>query len=123
MCILGYMFSVESNASKKTKKETIFKRSLYFLVVFKSTYLVVVRYLASIALAIGSLYSSRAVFLTMLSKVLRWPLELFDTTPLGRIVSRFSKDIDTCDTVIPSVLLQFLNTCFGVNKIQTKFYT
>uniref|UniRef100_A0A1B0AEN6 ABC transmembrane type-1 domain-containing protein n=1 Tax=Glossina pallidipes TaxID=7398 RepID=A0A1B0AEN6_GLOPL len=75
--------------------------------------MVVVRYLASIALAIGSLYSSRAVFLTMLSKVLRWPLELFDTTPLGRIVSRFSKDIDTCDTVIPSVLLQFLNTCFG----------
>ncbi|XP_037884218.1 multidrug resistance-associated protein 1 isoform X11 [Glossina fuscipes] len=75
---------------------------------------VVARYLASIALAIGSLYSSRAVFLTMLSKVLRWPLELFDTTPLGRIVSRFSKDIDTCDTVIPSVLLQFLNTCFGV---------
>uniref|UniRef100_A0A1B0BL99 ABC transmembrane type-1 domain-containing protein n=1 Tax=Glossina palpalis gambiensis TaxID=67801 RepID=A0A1B0BL99_9MUSC len=75
--------------------------------------MVVARYLASIALAIGSLYSSRAVFLTMLSKVLRWPLELFDTTPLGRIVSRFSKDIDTCDTVIPSVLLQFLNTCFG----------
>lgn len=37
----------------------------------------------------------------MLNFVLRWPMDLFDITPLGRIVNRFSKDIDTVDNVLP----------------------
>lgn len=76
--------------------------------------LVVARYLSGLFLALGCLHSSMEVFIKMLAMVFKWPMELFDTTPLGRILSRFSKDIDTCDTILPSVFQQFLSTCFSV---------
>ncbi|KAM7353891.1 multidrug-Resistance like Protein 1 isoform 2-T2 [Cochliomyia hominivorax] len=75
---------------------------------------VIARYLSGLFLALGCLHSSREVFIKVLTMVFKWPMELFDTTPLGRILSRFSKDIDTCDTILPSVFQQFLSTCFSV---------
>jgi len=54
------------------------------------------------------------VFNNLLRTGLKWPMELFDTTPIGRILSRYSKDIDTVDGVLPSIVVQLLNTCFGV---------
>lgn len=42
-------------------------------------------------------------------------MDLFDTTPLGRILSRFAKDIDTVDNVLPQIVSQFLSTCYSVN--------
>ncbi|XP_058980625.1 multidrug resistance-associated protein 1 isoform X4 [Musca domestica] len=75
---------------------------------------VITRYLSGLALAIGCLHSSMSVFHVLLLKVFKWPMELFDTTPVGRIISRFAKDIDTCDTVLPLSFQSFLNTCFSV---------
>jgi len=54
------------------------------------------------------------VFNKLLNTGLKWPMELFDTTPLGRILSRYSKDVDTVDSVLPAITVQLLNTCFGV---------
>lgn len=81
--------------------------------------IVLARYLSGLFLALGCLHSSMEVFVKLLAMVLQWPMELFDTTPSGRIISRFSKDIDTCDTILPSVLQQFLSTCFSVKNIYT----
>lgn len=44
-------------------------------------------------------------------------MDLFDVTPLGRLVNRFSKDIDTIDVILPLnlrvVILQALMViCF-----------
>ncbi|XP_054165164.1 multidrug resistance-associated protein 1-like [Oppia nitens] len=51
------------------------------------------------ALVIGSLFASTRMHDRLLWSVMRSPMKFFDTTPLGRIVNRFSKDIDTMDTV------------------------
>jgi len=37
-------------------------------------------------------------------------MSFFDTTPFGRIMNRFGKDIDTIDTILPSCL-QFVIVC------------
>ena len=46
----------------------------------------------------------------MLANILRSKLSFFDSTPLGRITNRFSKDIDMIDMVIPMVLSAWIQT-------------
>ncbi|XP_052851275.1 multidrug resistance-associated protein 1 isoform X14 [Drosophila gunungcola] len=62
---------------------------------------VATNFFSSLAISLGCLECSRVLHQTLLYFNLRWPMELFDTTPLGRVVNRFSKDIDTIDNVLP----------------------
>ena len=50
----------------------------------------------------------------MLQQIMHAPSWFFDTTPVGRIVNRFSKDIDTVDNVIPQMINAFYNNIFSV---------
>ncbi|CAI5723801.1 unnamed protein product [Hyaloperonospora brassicae] len=52
-------------------------------------------------LYLGSLHASRLLFDKLLNRILRAPTSFFDTTPLGRIVNRLSKDVYTLDESIP----------------------
>ncbi|GAV06012.1 hypothetical protein RvY_16054-2 [Ramazzottius varieornatus] len=65
-------------------------------------------------LAVGQIYASRKQHEGLLRRIMRAPMAFFDTTPLGRIVNRFSKDIDTVDTVIPMAFRFWLNCFFQV---------
>ena len=49
----------------------------------------------------GGVQASRALHLQLLRHVLASPLSFFDSTPVGRIVNRFSKDTDTIDVTLP----------------------
>ncbi|KAJ3010103.1 hypothetical protein HKX48_007579 [Thoreauomyces humboldtii] len=48
-----------------------------------------------------------------LSRVLEAPVRFFDSTPLGRIINRFSKDTDTIDTTLADSFRMFINTFSG----------
>ena len=52
----------------------------------------------------GAVSGARSLHDRLLGSVLASPLAFFDTTPLGRILNRFSKDTDTVDTQLPSQL-------------------
>lgn len=51
----------------------------------------------AIGLAHGTMLSATSFHSRLLRTVLRSPMSFFDTTPIGRIVNRFSKDINTMD--------------------------
>jgi ATP-binding cassette subfamily C (CFTR/MRP) protein 1 len=54
--------------------------------------------------------SSSSIHDSALTSVFRAPIAFFDTTPVGRIMNRFSKDVDSIDNVLPETLRMFLNT-------------
>ena len=58
-------------------------------------------FLGSLFMYLGTLKSAAAYHSKMLRRVLHAPMSFFDTTPMGRIVNRFSKDIDTLDNFLP----------------------
>ena len=70
--------------------------------------------LNSLFVAIAGVYASRRLHSRMLRNILRSPMSFFDTTPLGRVLNRFSKDIFVIDELLPRVFSNFLGTLFVV---------
>lgn len=59
----------------------------------------------------GCLLAAYKLHKSLLLGVLRAPLSFYDQTPVGRILSRFSKDIDVIDTGLPESI-NWLIYCF-----------
>lgn len=57
----------------------------------------VILFLYSIILSLAGTEASKKLLHRAIHRVFRAPMSFFDTTPLGRIMNRFSKDIDTMD--------------------------
>ncbi|GAA6008882.1 hypothetical protein JCM11491_003817 [Sporobolomyces phaffii] len=57
---------------------------------------------------------SRALHYGAIQGVLHAPMSFFDTTPLGRITNRFSKDVDTIDNVLSDSFRMFMSTLGSV---------
>ena len=64
----------------------------------------------SAILAFSTLNASKLMHKKMLIRVMMSPMSFFDTTPLGRIVNRFGKDVDVCDNTLPGSLQSWLST-------------
>ena len=74
----------------------------------------IIIFLGAFSLALAAIFASRMLHSKMLKNILRSPMSFFDTTPLGRVLNRFSKDIYIIDEVIPRSLRSFLFTFFTV---------
>ncbi|NXD89548.1 MRP2 protein, partial [Chaetorhynchus papuensis] len=66
---------------------------------------------ATMLSAQGAMRASRVMHQQLLSNILRVPMSFFDTTPTGRIVNRFAKDIFTVDETIPMSFRSWIS-CF-----------
>uniref|UniRef100_A0A8C5SLC3 ABC-type glutathione-S-conjugate transporter n=1 Tax=Laticauda laticaudata TaxID=8630 RepID=A0A8C5SLC3_LATLA len=62
----------------------------------------------------GTIRASRVMHEQLLSNILRVPMSFFDSTPTGRIVNRFAKDIFTVDETIPISLRSWMNCFFMI---------
>lgn len=57
---------------------------------------------------LGLLNAAIILHKTLLHNIFRAPLQFFDITPTGRILARFSKDIDVVDNTIPQDIIDIL---------------
>ncbi|TDL28197.1 ABC transporter [Rickenella mellea] len=55
-------------------------------------------------------FASQRLHSLAIERVMRAPMSFFETTPLGRIMNRFSKDIDTIDNLLGDALRMFTGT-------------
>ncbi|TNN53941.1 Canalicular multispecific organic anion transporter 2 [Liparis tanakae] len=69
--------------------------------------------ICSFTLAMGNIGAARKLHFNLLTNKFQTPQSFFDTTPLGRIINRFSKDIYIIDEALPSTVLMFLATFFA----------
>ncbi|CAJ0747688.1 10084_t:CDS:10 [Entrophospora sp. SA101] len=79
---------------------------IYVLITFAS---ILIGFARFCWLYFGSLRASRRLYRILLHQIIRAPLRFFDTTPVGRILNRFSKDFETIDDRLISDLAWFLN--------------
>jgi ATP-binding cassette, subfamily C (CFTR/MRP), member 1 len=69
---------------------------------------------ATTIISIFTLNAAIKLHHSMLMRILNSPMSFFDTTPLGRILNRFSKDIDVVDNSIPNNMRMSLNQLLHV---------
>ncbi|XP_011616814.2 canalicular multispecific organic anion transporter 2 isoform X2 [Takifugu rubripes] len=68
--------------------------------------------ISSFTLAMGNIGAARKLHHNLLLNKLHTPQSFFDTTPIGRIINRFSKDIYVIDEALPATVLMLLGTVF-----------
>lgn len=69
-------------------------------------------FINSLMRLLGAVTASGVLHVAVLANVIQSPMSFFDATPIGRIVNRFSKDLDTLDIMIPMIVGMFLNCLF-----------
>lgn len=74
--------------------------------------------MANLLFNIASANASKKLSTFFIYHLLRFPILFFDTTPLGRILSRFSSDIYTIDKSLPPCLfmISYFTSMVGVRK-------
>ncbi|GJJ74307.1 hypothetical protein EMPS_06665 [Entomortierella parvispora] len=73
--------------------------------------------IGSYMLVMATIKSSKIMHDRAFVSVLNSPMAFFDTTPLGRILNRFSKDMDTIDSKIMGFISSFLITLTGIISV------
>jgi ATP-binding cassette subfamily C (CFTR/MRP) protein 1 len=99
------------NATASSSSDTRFYLSVYVGWGLANAFFTLAR---SLTLAIGAIEAARYFHSRMLSRVLRAPMSFFDTTPLGRVINRFSKDQYSIDETVPRTLGMFLAMLLSV---------
>eukprot|EP00668_Euglena_longa_P012525 GGOE01014980.1.p1 GENE.GGOE01014980.1~~GGOE01014980.1.p1 ORF type:complete len:1597 (+),score=451.51 GGOE01014980.1:182-4792(+) len=90
--------------------------AMWYLMIFALLNLIstVVQSISSVSMAVVAISGCRKLHRQMLDCVARCPMAFFDTTPLGRIISRFSNDVDKMDQWLSETLMGVLRTLLNL---------
>jgi len=101
----------EQESINPEKHSTGFFLGIYFALAMAFAFLTFVRTVIFLSMA---LKASRRLHERCYTSVSHAPMAFFDTTPIGRIISRFSKDVTEADVMVPQSWQQFLNSCLNL---------
>ncbi|KAF9349549.1 hypothetical protein BGX26_012171 [Mortierella sp. AD094] len=65
----------------------------------------------------GALQAARSLYKKLLFSVVHAPLRFFDTTPVGRIMNRFSRDFETVDASISDHMCMFITYSVSILSV------
>lgn len=71
-------------------------------------------FIFALTLTMAGTESSKNLMKKAMRRVLRAPMSFFDTTPLGRIVNRFSKDVDVMDNNLTDAMRMYFFTLAAI---------
>ncbi|XP_063235793.1 multidrug resistance-associated protein 1-like isoform X1 [Bacillus rossius redtenbacheri] len=75
---------------------------------------VLTTFLAALCTYVGTLKAARMLHDLLLCNVMRISVSFFDVTPIGRILNRFAKDVDTLDNTLPNTIRSWVTCLFSV---------
>jgi ABC-type multidrug transport system fused ATPase/permease subunit len=102
------------SALATTDQSTAFYVSIYGLF---GMGVILAENIQTIVFLVGSLWASRELHDSLLDRILGAPLRFFETTPIGRILNRFSRDVDTVDTAVMLALRRFIQRLIQILTI------
>eukprot|EP01088_Endostelium_zonatum_P014666 TRINITY_DN3301_c1_g2_i1.p1 TRINITY_DN3301_c1_g2~~TRINITY_DN3301_c1_g2_i1.p1 ORF type:complete len:682 (-),score=141.88 TRINITY_DN3301_c1_g2_i1:2-1972(-) len=70
-------------------------------------------FIRALTFVFGGLNAAKKLHSLLLSRVIRAPMSFFDTTPTGRILNRFTKDVYVIDEVLPRTLAMLIGMLFS----------
>ena len=70
--------------------------------------------IASLLLYLSTISGGRGLHQKMLHRIMHAPMSFFDTTPQGRILNRFGKDVDVLDSQMPFILRGWMTCLLSV---------
>ena len=107
--------SMSRNSSNLTSEELAQQRDMYLGVYgglgLGQTIAVI---FGSLFLYVSTLTGANKLHRVMLSNILRSPMSFFDTTPQGRILNRFGKDVDVLDSTMPMIMRGWMTCLLAV---------
>ncbi|GMN31752.1 hypothetical protein TIFTF001_003380 [Ficus carica] len=107
-----YTFAAKLQDSRVSRVEIY---AIYSVITIIMTLTLVFRSFSITALGCGA---SKSIFSTLLTSLFRAPMSFYDSTPVGRILSRVSADMNIIDLEVP---FKFITACAGTMNTYTIF--
>ncbi|KAJ3268804.1 hypothetical protein HDV01_002182, partial [Terramyces sp. JEL0728] len=102
--------SISQVGALNNTSDSVYFISIYALIGFC---IVLASDLESAVTYVGAYWASQKLHTKLLNTILNAPMRFFETTPIGRILNRFSKDLDYIDSAVMDMLHYFLDRVFN----------
>ncbi|CEF71103.1 ATP-binding cassette sub-family C member 8 [Strongyloides ratti] len=106
-------WSNDYNNNIKNETTNNYKTNLYNRITIYALYGIVenvVLFFSTMALIYLTVNTSKNLHTPIFYNIMKSPMLFFDTTPIGRILNRFGKDIDIIDRPLPQFFSYFINS-------------